>query len=67
VRLLCRDCDDFEGPFEESGLWCQWPFEEVIWPYLVWCPLFLTVSFLVARTGGEMKLLLTSWPRFKAD
>ena len=26
VRLLCRDCDYFEGPFEESGLWRQWPF-----------------------------------------
>ena len=36
-------------------------------PYMVPRPFFLTVSFPMARTGGEMKLLLASWLCIKAD
>ena len=39
----------------------------MIRPYLVWCPLLLPVGFPAAGTGGEMRLLLASWRRFKAD
>lgn len=46
----------FEGRFEEPGLWCQFPTERMIQPYLV---LFLTVSVSAARTRGRFSW---HWP-----
>lgn len=46
----------FEGHFEEPGLWCQFPTERMIQPYLV---LFLTVSVSAARTRGRFSW---HWP-----